>query len=249
VLSLVKTDKLEPELPDLREGEVHVWYAALDRYASFTQQYYRTLSADEQSRAERFRFERDKNHFIAARGLLREILRHYLHTTPEEISFCYNPQGKPALQNHPDNQNLMFNVSHSHGMALYAITQKKNIGIDVEQIRNDVEADKIATRFFSEQEASILYSLPIHLKTRGFYNCWTRKEAYLKARGEGLMTPLSKFSVSLTPGKPAALINCQWDPDETSRWTLHELNVDHRYIAALAVEGIPANITCRPWRI
>ena len=246
MIPLVKTDTLASETLDLADGEVHVWHVNLGHSSTLLQPLHQTLSPDECARASRFRFDRDKNHFIAARGLLREILSHYLGTMPEEITFIYNAQGKPALRNDTYQKNLRFNVSHSHGTAIYAITPGKNIGIDIEQIRN-IEHNKIAQRFFSRQEVAVLQSLPKELMPRGFYNCWTRKEAYLKARGEGLMKPLDQFSVSLSPEEPASLINCQWDPDEPPRWSLHELDVGHNYVAAMAVAGTPTKITCRSW--
>jgi len=249
MIPLAKSNKIVPEPLFLNEGEVHIWYVGLDCSGLLLQQLTQTLSSDELARAIRFRFNKDKNRYIAARGFLRDILSHYLHTSAVEISFIYNPQGKPTLQDKQVNQNLMFNVSHSHGIALYAVTRKKNIGIDIEQIRNDLEYDKIATRFYSQQEISTLHSLPEHLKARAFYNCWTRKEAYLKARGEGLMTPLKQFAVSLAPGEPAVILNCQWDSNEPSHWSLHELDLGHEYVATLAVEGNPTNITCKPWSL
>jgi len=242
------SDTVIPESLHLNIGEVHVWRASLGHNSSLLQNMFETLSPDEKTRAERYHFDKDKNHFIAARGILREILSRYLETDPVKITFTYSSLGKPALDNSTNNYQLKFNVSHSNGMALYAFSKENNIGIDIEYMRNDVKYEDIAIRFFSQQEASTLRSLPGHLKTHAFYNCWTRKEAYLKAKGEGLTASLNQFNVSLAPGEPAALLSNQQAPEDPSRWSLHELDVCGQYVAALAFEGIPSSIKCRPWR-
>jgi 4'-phosphopantetheinyl transferase len=180
---------------------------------------------------------------------LRKILSRYLITDPAEITFSYNQHGKPFLKEDKSRQQLMFNLSHSNGMALYAITQGKDIGVDIEHVKSDVEHEDIAKLFFSQEESSRIRSFSVPLKMRAFYNCWTRKEAYLKARGEGLIMPLGQFNVTLAPGEPAAILNNQWAPDDPSRWSLHELDAGQQYVAALAIEGNPTSIKCMSWRI
>lgn len=229
----------------LNDGEVHVWRAGLDCGAPVVRRLYQTLSPDERARAGRFHHERDRTRFIAARGLLRRILGHYLGVTPAQLAFTYAPHGKPALATPLAHRGLMFNVSHAHDMALYALTRGRNIGIDIEQIRTDIPYERLAARFFSAPEVSSLHALPHAQRLRGFYCCWTRKEAYLKARGDGLALPLDQFSVSLAEGEPAALLHVQWDPAEVSRWSLHDLGAGAGYVAALAVEGRPVLI--REW--
>ena len=144
-------------------------------------------------------------------------------------------------------EGLCFNLSHSHGIALYAITCGREIGIDIEYFRPDVEVEKLAERFFSPREAAVLRALPEHLRKEGFFNCWTRKEAYIKAEGKGMSIPLSAFDVSLTPGEPAALLRTESHPQETSRWSLQALSPEPGYTAALAVKGHDWELKCWQW--
>jgi 4'-phosphopantetheinyl transferase len=167
---------------------------------------------------------------------------------PERLHFVYSHRGKPALVSGPQ-QPLKFNVSHSGELALYAIAWRRELGVDIEQIRTDIEFEQIAKRFFSQNEYSTLHALPSTLKAIGFFNCWTRKEAYIKARGEGLALPLDRFDVSLAPGQAAALLHVQDDPQERQRWTLHALPVHPQYAAALAVEGAGGRLRCWRWTL
>lgn len=177
----------------------------------------RVLSADERERAARFHFLKDREHFIAARGLLRLLLSRYLDLPPQQLSFSYSPYGKPALAGERDCTSLRFNVSHSHGVALYAFTLEREVGVDVEYIRQDVVGESIAEHFFSAQEVTSLRALPAGVQPQAFFNCWTRKEAFIKARGEGLSFPLDQFDVSLVPGEATALISTRNDPQEAAR--------------------------------
>ena len=179
---------------------------SLDQTQSQIQSFLHTLAADEQARAERFHFERDREHFIVARGVLRAILGRYLNRAPERLSFCYGAHGKPALAGEAGADAIRFNVSHSHGVALYAVTRGREVGIDLERIRFDLAVLEIAERFFSRREVATLRTLPTEAQRQAFFRCWTRKEAYIKARGEGLSLPLDQFDVSLAPGEPAALL-------------------------------------------
>jgi 4'-phosphopantetheinyl transferase len=131
---------------------------------------------------------------------------------------------------------LQFNLSHSHQMALLAFTRGRNVGVDIEYMRPDVEFEQLARHFFSPTECAVLLDMASVLRKETFYNCWTRKEAYIKARGEGLSIPLDMFDVSLRPGEPAALLQCREDQAEVARWSLHALMPGELYAAALAVE-------------
>ena len=238
-----------PEPPQLHEGEVHIWDADLNCSNSLISELFQLLSTDEQARAKQYRLNRDYKHYIVARAILRKILSRYLITEPAQISFSYNQYGKPFLKEDKSEQQLMFNLSHSNGIALYAITLGKDIGVDIEHVSSDLEYDEIANHFFSQREASIICSLSGYMKALTFYSCWVRKEAYVKARGDGLMMTLSQFNVTLAPVEPAALLNNQWAPEDPKHWSLHDLNVGQQYIAALAVEGNPTSIKCMSWRI
>ena len=236
-----------PETLVLGCDEVHVWRATLDQTPSQIQSFLHNLAADEQARAERFYFERDRERFIVARGVLRAILSGYLNRVPECLSFCYSSHGKPALAGESGGDAIRFNVAHSHGVALYAVTRGREVGIDLERISFDLAVAEIAERFFSRREVAMLRTLPTEVQRQAFFRCWTRKEAYIKARGEGLSLPLDQFDVSLAPGEPAAVLGTQQDPSEASRWALQELAPAHGYIAALAVEGHGWRLTCWQW--
>jgi len=224
---------------DLGSDEIHVWRvrfddcdnAALGRFNA-------TLSSDEKARADRLVFPRDRNAFIVTRGILRELLGRYLGCIPAEIEFDYGPQGKPSLREKSSTKSkspekaVQFNVSHSHGVALLAFSVARRVGVDVELVRPDFGGKGIAERYFSPHEVTELGKLPSSLRDEGFFLCWTRKEAYIKARGEGLHVPLESFRVSLTPGEPAIL-----HADDSSRWSLRSLRPAPLYTAALVGEG------------
>jgi 4'-phosphopantetheinyl transferase len=238
----------EPALhPALSDNEIHIWVTSLDRPAAQVSNLSRNLSPDESHRASRFRFEKDRDHFIVARGVLRALLGGYLGLGPRELRFSYNAYGKPSLAPAAGSPTLDFNLSHSHELALLAFTRARRVGVDLEFIRPDFATHEIAQRFFSKQETDALRSLSSDLRTEGFFNCWTRKEAYVKARGEGLSHPLDKFCVSLTPGEPASLLSIKGRPTEVNRWHLHNLPVATGYAAALALETPHA--TLKLWRV
>ena len=236
-----------PKTLPLPKDAVHVWRASLQVSASELHTLENTLTADERARAERFYFQKHRAYFIAGRGLLRNIASRYLDREPDQLRFCYNSYGKPSLIEEAGAEELCFNLSHSHGIALYAFTRGREIGVDIEYFRPDVETEKLAERFFSPREAAVLRALPEHLRQEGFFNCWTRKEAYIKAEGKGMSIPLSTFDVSLTPGEPAALLRSQHHPQETARWSLHALNPAPNYAAALAVKGHDWGLKCWQW--
>jgi len=236
-----------PETLVLASDEVHVWRAALEQPPPRVQSFRRNLAADERARAERFYFERDREHFIVARGVLRAILGGYLNRAPECLSFCYSSHGKPALAGEFEGDAIRFSVSHSGGVALYAVTRGREVGIDLERIRSDLAVKEIAERFFSPREVATLRELPTEAQREAFFRCWTRKEAYIKARGEGLSLPLDQFDVSLAPGEPAAVLGTQHDSSEASRWSLQELTPAPGFVAALAVAGHGWSLTCWQW--
>jgi 4'-phosphopantetheinyl transferase len=226
-----------PRSPRLSADEVHVWRASLMRREEEMMTLLRSLSEDELRRADRFHFARDRARFIAARGILREILGRYLHTPPERVRFDYNAYGKPELLDAEERERLRFNLSHAGSVALYAVASEREVGVDVETLRDDFACAEVAARFFSRREVEALTALPEHAHTRGFYNCWTRKEAYIKARGMGLSLPLDCFDVSLAPGEPAALLATRGTEPEAALWSLREIELETGYVAALAVEG------------
>jgi 4'-phosphopantetheinyl transferase len=228
----------------LGNDDVHVWQAALNHAPSQIDGWLHSLAEDEQARARKFHFPIDRERFIVARGVLREILGLYLNRAAQSVSFRYGPHGKPALAEESNGNTIRFNMSHSHDVALYTVTRGREVGIDVEFIRESVEVEQIAERFFSQREIATLRALPVSLRKYAFFLCWTRKEAYIKARGQGLSLPLDQFDVSLTPGEPAALLRTRADPDEALRWSLQELSIGSGYVSALAVEGHDWCLSC-----
>jgi len=226
----------------LGADEVHVWRASLNHTQHRLQHLRGTLAPEEGERAARFHFARDRQHYIAARGLLREILSRYLKLSPNSLRLKYTSYGKPYLTDECGGGWLRFNVSHAGGLALYAVSREREVGVDIEQIRTDIEHRQIASQFFSEQEVASLLALPADAQQEAFFLCWTRKEAYIKGIGEGLSLPLHSFDVSLTPGEPAALLAVRGDAQEAARWTLQALEPGAGYRAALVAEG-------RDWRL
>jgi 4'-phosphopantetheinyl transferase len=194
------------------------------------------LSQEERERAERFRSETVRKHFVAARFFLRRIIAPYIGVQPEDLSFQYGPHGKPALTEEFGNAGICFNMSHSHDLALFAVTPGWTVGVDIEKIRHDLDCLKIGERYFSPGEMEALRNLTGDQQRRAFFKCWTRKEAYLKAKGEGFSFPFDQIAVSLVPGERAALLYHGSDPGEVSKWSIEDLDFDPDYAAALAVE-------------
>jgi 4'-phosphopantetheinyl transferase len=223
----------------LASDEVHSWSASLDVPPETSARLYATLTCDERNRSSRFRFKRDQQRFIVAHGVLRDVLGRYLRTNPGEITFSYNAFGKPELSPVFCSR-LKFNLSHSAGLALIAIAADSNVGVDLECIGVQSDYAEVARRFFSAVEIDHLHALPSHLYAEAFFNCWTKKEAYLKARGEGLSIPLNSFSVPLTTypaHAPADLYRAPHDSVPARRCSLYTLQPAPGYIGALAIEG------------
>jgi 4'-phosphopantetheinyl transferase len=229
--------------------DVHIWRATLDLPAPCVQLLEQTLVEDESTRADLFRSQKDRTHYVVARGLLRNLLGRYLLRDPRSLRFQYNPYGKPTLtkEGSGDNDVLSFNVTHAHGMALYAMAWGRDIGIDLERIRVDVAWEEIAAQFFSPYEVSRLRALPHAIQHKAFFACWTRKEAYLKARGIGLSLALSQFDVSVTPGLPAALLGTREEDQDISRWSLYDLFPGSGFVGALAMDGPPCRLSDWQW--
>ncbi len=221
------------------QDEIHIWRASLNQPEPATQGLFNLLNQDEREKAARFHFQKDRNHFTVARGALRVILGRYLNRPPQELRFRYNAYGKPALESEPGFNDLRFNISHSRGLALCAIACGCEVGVDVEWIRADLAGEEMIARSFSDQEAEAIRALPAELRTQAFFDCWTRKEAFIKAVGEGLSYPLDQFTVTVIPGQPAGLLSARGGAQEASRWSLAALNCGPGYAAALAVEGPP----------
>jgi 4'-phosphopantetheinyl transferase len=226
-----------PDSLSLDAGQIHVWRICLEQDVEILDWFRRMLEPEELDRARRFRFERLQRHFVASRGFLRYVLARYVAAKPEALKFSYNAYGKPSLAGEG---RLQFNMSHSHEVALVAVTLDAALGVDVEHVRSDFASHEIATRFFSRLEVETFSSLAKEEQVAAFFRCWARKEAYIKAIGKGLSQPLDGFDVTLTPDEPAVLLRA--GDEDTVTWSMSDIDVGSDYASALAVEGTPSQI-------
>jgi 4'-phosphopantetheinyl transferase len=233
-----------PPLPRLESREVHIWAAALDVVPAELEPLTATLSATERERAARFHFERHRNRFIAGRGWLRATLGHYLRTDPGALDFTYGANGKPALGGAFARASWHFNLAHSGPMALLAITRLGEVGVDIEEVRPLPDAEELVARFFSARETALFRELPEDQKPAAFFNLWTRKEAWLKATGEGIAQSLHLVEVSFLPGEPARLLGVPEAFATGPVWNLCELAPAYGFAAALALAGEAPVLRC-----
>ena len=233
-----------PSFWPLDAGIVYVYRLVLDAAPDTLISRREILSLEEQMRADRFKFESKRAEYTLVRAGLRRVLAAHLHTSPSSLTFDVAEHGKPHLL--PPFGAVRFNVSHSHGLALIALAKDLELGVDVEQHRHKVDHVRVAKRFFSHPEQAALEHLTASQRADGFFRCWARKEAVIKANGRGIALGLDKFDVSLHPAEPARLIATRWEPSEATRWALHGLAVGPGYSAALAIER---RIGQRPTRI
>ena len=221
----------------LTANKVDIWRINLAAQGEETQQCRDLLSQDEIQRADRFHFAKHRRRFTVTRVAMRQILGRYAGVPPQKLVFSYGGKGKPELSGALTGLEIKFNLSHSSEMALLAITQRLAVGSDIEWVSAEVATEEIAERFFSASEVNVLRALPAAERTEAFFSCWTRKEAYIKALGEGLSVPLDSFAVAFGPGVPAALLYVAVDPEQVSRWSIYDIEVPEGYKAALVVEG------------
>jgi 4'-phosphopantetheinyl transferase len=223
--------------PPLWPSEIHIWLQQLSLSPPALALLHSSLSEDEKQRASLFQFDRDRVRFVAARGTLRTILAQYLKTPQAKIRLCYGKQGKPFLPSDANGETLNFNLSHSQDVAIFAFGRDRDIGIDVENIRTDFDYEELARHNFSVSEKRSLDNLPSKSRADGFYLCWTRKEAYIKARGEGLQISLDSFDVNLDPGVPAKFLR-----GVDSNWKILSFAAEKQYPAALVYRGALAEV-------
>lgn len=237
-----------PSRLPLSGNDLHVWRAGLDLPESSLLEFKGNLSSDEQAKAEHFRFARDGNRFIAARGILRALLSGYLNLEPGAIRFRYDEGGKPRLIEEFGKGGLRFNLSHSEGLALFAFTRDREVGVDIEYRQEIPEMDQIVEHFFSERERALFGSLPENRKKDSFFSWWTRKEAFIKAIGTGLSFPLETFDVVQAEGKQ---VRCPGVPRETSEgpgWSMWDLIPADGFAGALVVQGGGWELRCLQWQ-
>lgn len=227
-----------PTPPDA--GEVHLWAVPLDPPRERVAALGALLAADERERAARFHFERHRRRYSVGRGALRELLGGYLGCSAAALRFGYGDKGKPFLAGGP---RLRFNLSNSSELALVAVAMDVEVGVDVEWLRPMPDALEIAERFFSDSEREVLAAVAEGERETAFFRCWTRKEAYLKAVGDGITAPLDRFDVTLAAGEPPRILALEGDPAPAARWALAHLEPAPGYLGALA---LPAP---GPWRL
>jgi 4'-phosphopantetheinyl transferase len=244
---LTSPSKLPPLDLELMADEIHIWFAVLGQPVSGVHRYIQTLSIEERIRAEHFHSERDRKNFIVRRGILRTILGFYLNVEPNQLRFRCGKNGKPELADTFANGTVHFNLSHSEGVALFAFARDLEIGVDVEYMRDISEMEQIAEQFFSVHEKRVFRTLPKNEKKEAFFNCWTRKEAFIKAVGDGLSRPLDSFDVTLVRGEPARLLRIEEDSNAAFRWSIQDLKPALGFAAALAVEGKNLAFRCWQW--
>jgi 4'-phosphopantetheinyl transferase len=227
----------------LADGEVQVWSIPLAVDPERRRRLAGLLATDETARAERFRFDVHRHRYIAGRGALREVLGAYLERPPQNLRFAYGPRGKPWL---PEHRALHFNLSHSEDQALLGVTTVAELGVDIERIRPLSDLEAVARRFFAEGEVERLFALPPAQWPDAFFRCWTRKEAYLKAVGEGLAIPLDRFEVTLTAHEPVRFLAFRDPAERVEDWSLYHLEPVAGYMAAVALRARPSEVRWSP---
>lgn len=233
-------------MPLLDPDQVLVWLVDLRAPREAVEKLTLLLSADERARADRFRFESHRRRFIAGRGVLRTLLSNHADVDPAALRFEYGTAGKPRLAE-PAESGLHFNVSHADDIALIAMARNRAVGVDVERVRAAKDLERLAARFFSPEEAADFMRLPPTARQSAFYTCWSRKEAFLKARGVGLSGNLKDFAVTLEPGVPARIRRLSESLSGGSDWKLTDLEVPGGYVGALASQGRGWQIASRRW--
>ena len=218
----------------MNRNEIHFWSAQIDGSDEEVAQLTQVLSTEEIDRAERYHFEKHKRRFIVSRGILRTLLSTYLQRPPHQIEFRYGPKGKPYLADPLAESAVQFNLSHSENLAAYVVSFDVEVGVDIEVIRPIRDALSIARRFFAPAEFAELQALPQSEQSEAFFACWTRKEAFIKATGDGLSRRLDQFAVSLKRGVKPQLVRLEENEGEASLWTIHDIRPFQDAIAAVA---------------
>ena len=229
------------ELPAL-EDSTHVWAVRLDDPTVDFDRESDLLSPDEQARAARFKFERDRRRYLVAHIALHDILRRYLPSEPSRVSFDIGANGKPRLPRALASRGVEFNLSHSNEMALLAVCDRREVGVDIEYVKEDFEFQEVAERFFTPREVAAMGGLPASLQRQAFFKCWTSKEAFLKAKGIGLSGALDEVEISLSAAEQVCITA------DVPGWSLSELDPMDGYEGALVIAGAPVPICHYLWK-
>jgi 4'-phosphopantetheinyl transferase len=234
-----------PDRRDLHHNAIHVWRVPLDKSAGEVDALEKLLTPDEDERRERYRFEVDRRRFAISRGTLRLVLGSYLDANPRDLRFQVGDHGKPSLMSH--SAEISFNVSRSADLALIAVSRKRELGVDVEYMRGFESQTSVAEQLFAPSEAQAIRSMPPASREAAFYACWSRKEAYVKARGAGLSFELDRFEVSVGPDEAPALLRVRDEPSEPARWRMVDLRPAPGCMAALVAENGDWRLDCFEW--
>jgi 4'-phosphopantetheinyl transferase len=232
---------------DLGRDEIHVWLTRAQWPSTSIRAVAEILSPEEQRKAQQFKFSQDGERHMIGRGLVRCLLGQLLYIRPSVLRFCYNAFGKPSICAAQNRRDLQFNISHSGDLIMVALAVGCQIGVDVERVREDLEIEGIAKYFLSTREQANLAALSSDQRRLGFFRCWTRKEAFIKARGEGLSLPGHLFDVTLNPAEPAELLATRPDSSEVSRWVIRDVDAGVHYMAAIAKEGRGGPLHTMEW--
>lgn len=227
-----------PSFPVLDPQAVHVWFCELSRHAECQTSFSAELSDEERARAARFAFERDRQRFILSHGLLRRVLSRYTSMNVDEIHFAAGEHGKPALSVPASpSEDLRFSLSHSAEYALIAVARGREVGVDVEVRKANLECLKLAERFFAPAETCAMATLHGDAQQRLFYRLWTAKEAYLKGRGVGLSFGLERFEMLFERDSSAARVRLADSGTIDQTWKIQSLSLPDHLAGAVAVAG------------
>ncbi len=229
------------EPPKLKSSEVHIWRFDLSEFVNTVSEMRQILSADECARADRFHFEKDRTRFVIRRGVLRKLLSKYVSIEPADLRFAHNNFDKPALEG---DERIVFNASSSQDVGIVGIAHNAKLGMDVEFVDTTFPHMEIAKRYFSDDEVRALQALPSELRTTVFFDCWTKKEAYVKAIGDGMSLTLPTLTISC---EGSEVFSVTARSEEMSGWSFESFFVEENSIASIAVEGEPTELHYFKW--
>ena len=218
-------------------NEIHIWSTCVDQPQPEVHGLEKLLSREEKIRAEKFHFERHRMRFIVGRGFLRTILGRYLCVKPGRLQLIHGKNGKPTLAGAYADTGVSFNLSHSKGQALYAITLGREIVVDIEYIHDFSDMEQIADNILSASEKIAFRKLQKQKKLKVFFKCWTRKKAFLKALGTGLSQSMDMIDITTFYGEETAGEKIEVSSDEISKWSIHDIAPIPGFAAAFAVKG------------